>query len=129
MFAYSDPWQLLINTATTIVTFVMVFLIQTIQSRDTEAMQTKLDEPIRATETASKSLLEPEELDEQALTVSGQATGCPRNRPDSPRLPCHWPGMPARNRMDPASLSTLTCHAERGKVDLGQQARHESRRH
>jgi low affinity Fe/Cu permease len=67
LFRFSDTWQLVINTATTVVTFMMVFLIQNTQSRDTEAMQIKLDELIRATETASNTLLDLEELDEAAL--------------------------------------------------------------
>ncbi len=52
VFHYSDTWQLVINTGTTIVTFLMVFLIQNSQNRDAAAMQAKLDELIRAVETA-----------------------------------------------------------------------------
>ncbi|ALN59348.1 hypothetical protein GLE_4006 [Lysobacter enzymogenes] len=57
----------MINTATTIVTFLMVFLIQNTQSRDTEAIQIKLDELIRATEQANNALMDIEELDEESL--------------------------------------------------------------
>lgn len=67
VFDFSDTWQLVINTATTIITFLMVFLIQSTQNRDSEAMQVKLDELLRVTEGAHVALLDLEELDETAL--------------------------------------------------------------
>jgi low affinity Fe/Cu permease len=67
LFGYSDTWQLVINTGTTIITFLMVFLIQNTQNRDTEALQVKLDELIRANQEARNQLLDLEELDEEEL--------------------------------------------------------------
>jgi low affinity Fe/Cu permease len=67
MFGFSDTWQLIINTSTTIVTFLMVFLIQNTQNRDGEAMQIKLDELIRAVKEANNAMIDLEQLDEAEL--------------------------------------------------------------
>ena len=72
IFDYSDTWQLVINTGTTIITFLMVFLIQNTQNRDTEALQIKLDELLRSVENAHTVLLDLEELDDEDLRLIRQ---------------------------------------------------------
>lgn len=68
MFHFSDTWQLVINTGTTIVTFVMVFLIQNTQNRDSQALHMKLDELIRAVSGARNCLIDLDELTDEELT-------------------------------------------------------------
>lgn len=67
LFGFSDTWQLVINTGTTIITFLMVFLIQNTQNRDSEALQIKIDELIRATKGAHNALLDLEEMEQDNL--------------------------------------------------------------
>ena len=67
VFHYSDTWQLTINTGTTIVTFLMVFVIQNTQNRETQALQLKLDELIRAIEAARNELVDLEDMSDEDL--------------------------------------------------------------
>jgi low affinity Fe/Cu permease len=69
LFHFSETWQLVINTGTTIVTFLMVFLIQNAQNRDAEALQLKLDEIIFAISTADNSMIDIEKLDQESLDM------------------------------------------------------------
>src|SRR6185369_14231832 len=72
-FRYSDTWQLVINTATTIVTFLMVFLIQNTENRDAKALHLKLDEVIRALRAANNQMIDIEKLSDQELEkLAGQ---------------------------------------------------------
>jgi low affinity Fe/Cu permease len=90
LFGYSDTWQLIINTSTTIITFLMVFLIQSTQNRDSEALQIKIDELIRAISGADNSLInleemEPEELDRirnRFIKLAAQASDQLKERQD-----------------------------------------------
>ena len=71
VFGYSDTWQLVINTGTTVVTFLMVFLIQRAQNKESRAMQLKLNELVAAIEGASNRLICAEDLDESELEILG----------------------------------------------------------
>jgi low affinity Fe/Cu permease len=85
LFHYSDTWQLVINTGTTIVTFLMVFLIQNTQNRDGAALQAKLDELIRATHDARDAYMGIEKLPESELEEMRDhcADDCARSEPSS----------------------------------------------
>jgi low affinity Fe/Cu permease len=73
LFGFSDTWQLVINTSTTIITFLMVFLIQNTQNRDTQAIQLKLDELIKAIGAASNEVLDAEDFDDADLKERHEA--------------------------------------------------------
>lgn len=73
LFDFSDTWQLIINTATTIITFLMVFLIQNTQNRDAQAIHLKLDELIRSIKDARNTLIDVEDLSEEDLQQLQQA--------------------------------------------------------
>jgi low affinity Fe/Cu permease len=88
IFAYSDTWQLVINTGTTIVTFLMVFLIQNTQNRDMSALQLKLDELIRVNQDARNKLLDLEDLTEAELEqLKGTFSKLAGSPPDADRVP------------------------------------------
>jgi low affinity Fe/Cu permease len=89
VFGFSDTWQLVINTGTTIVTFLMVFLIQNTQNRDAIAMHLKLDELIRTNRGANNTLLDMEELSEEDLVA----------------IRSHYEALARKARRDPSVLS------------------------
>ena len=80
IFRFSDTWQLVINTATTVVTFLMVFLIQNTQNRESRALQLKLDELIRALDGAHNALLDLEDLTDDNCSRSASSTSSWRGR-------------------------------------------------
>jgi low affinity Fe/Cu permease len=111
IFHYSDTWQLVINTGTTIITFLMVFLIQSTQNRDSEAMHLKLDELLRAHGGAHNAVLDLEEMSEEELDALKRAYGVLAKQAmrdirsgksdlGVPELQHHIPGDPER---DPAT--------------------------
>ena len=69
LFGFSDTWQLVINTTTTIITFLMVFLIQNMQNRDSKAIHLKLDELIRAIDPARNTLIDIEDMEDSELAL------------------------------------------------------------
>lgn len=85
LFHFSDTWQLVINTGTTIVTFLMVFLIQNTQNRDSKAVQIKLDELIRATKGARLHYVDLEDLSDDDLTALDQEFKTIAARPNTAR--------------------------------------------
>ena len=107
LFAFNNTWQLVINTGTTIVTFLMVFLIQSTQNRDTAAMQIKLDELIRATKGAHNALLDLEELEEHDLE---------RMREDYEQL-----AADARKDLDEGKSDTEIRDTKQQRIDIQNQ--------
>jgi low affinity Fe/Cu permease len=86
LFGFSDTWQLIINTGTTIVTFLMVFLIQHTQNRDTQAIHIKLDELIRATNQARNTLINLEDdSDEKLWSVKQEFSAVKNSASDTPK--------------------------------------------
>ncbi|MGE3064325.1 MAG: low affinity iron permease family protein [Hyphomicrobiaceae bacterium] len=86
VFGYSDTWQLVINTGTTIVTFLMVFLIQNTQNRDAQALHLKLDELIHSTKAARNKLIDLEDCtDEEIASLKAQFGTLKGERDDPPR--------------------------------------------
>src|SRR5690348_18294719 len=109
LFHFGDTWQLVINTGTTIITFLMVFLIQNSQNRDSAALQIKLDELIRST-AAHNSLLDLEDLDEETLErirENYRKLAARRERASGGRKRRH--GGPARGQAEAAEEADGAC--------------------
>ena len=95
-FHFSDTWQLIINTATTVITFLMVFLIQNTQNRDAKAVHLKLDELIRAVKGARNQLVDLEELSDDELKKLEEQFRRLRKQSENGRTPSN--GQPAKSR-------------------------------
>ena len=125
MFHYSDTWQLIINTGTTIVTFLMVFLIQNSQNRDGAAMQAKLDELLRAVDKAREKFIGIEHLTDQQIELvrtaleryAKDAAGQGRDRATTPSTGC----SSASDQLAAARLVALLFELAIGFVDRPQQ--------
>jgi low affinity Fe/Cu permease len=100
-FHFSDTWQLIINTATTVITFLMVFLIQNTQNRDAKAVHLKLDELIRAIKDARNELVDLEDLSDEELQKLEAQFRCMRQRAENDD------GSPSRH-VDPAESAAST---------------------
>jgi low affinity Fe/Cu permease len=100
IFHFSDTWQLIINTATTVITFLMVFLIQNTQNRDAKAVHLKLDELIRAVKDARNELVDLEDLSDEELQKLEQQFRKMRKRAEND-------GSPSRH-VDPAETTQST---------------------
>jgi len=102
LFGFSDTWQLVINTTTTIITFLMVFVIQNTQNRDTASMHIKIDELIRVTQKARNVLLDLEEVDDQTLEALredyGRLARKAKSRTKAPARVEAVPTKPANSR-------------------------------
>jgi low affinity Fe/Cu permease len=109
MFGFSDTWQLVINTATTIITFLMVFVIQNTQNRDTVAMHIKIDELIRVTQKARNVLLDLEELDDKTLELLRKdyekLARRAKSRTSTPIRAEEVPGRPQKSKAPKSSQS------------------------
>ncbi len=101
IFHFSDTWQLIINTATTVITFLMVFLIQNTQNRDAKAVHLKLDELIRAIKDARNELVDLEELSDEELQKLEEQFRKMRTRAEND-------GSPSRH-VDPAETADTAC--------------------
>jgi len=99
MFHFSDTWQLVINTATTIITFLMVFLIQNTQNRDAKAVHLKLDELIRALKNARNELVDLENLSDEELQKLGEQFKNMRKRAENDGSPSRH-AEPSELRLD-----------------------------
>ena len=96
LFGFSDTWQLVINTATTIITFLMVFVIQNTQNRDTAAMHIKIDELIRVTQKARNTLLDLDELDDKTLDLLRKDYEKLARKAPRPRTPLRAEEVPGK---------------------------------
>ena len=96
LFGFSDTWQLVINTTTTIVTFLMVFVIQNTQNRDTAAMHIKIDELIRVTGKARNVLLDLEEVDETLELLRQDYEQLARKAKSQTKTPIRAEAVPKR---------------------------------
>jgi len=129
LFHYSDTWQLIINTGTTVVTFLVVFMIQNTQNRDSRAIHLKLDELIRAVDTARNRMVDIEDVSEEELAELAREFRRVRDEPDARRAAARSVAVrPPQPQLQDDAARAATQHRPREHAAARKRQRHDTPR-